>query len=315
MAARLRLLAASLLLLLAAAGAAHAQAPAVRIVVPAPPGGALDASARLFALRMAALTGEPHVVENRPGANTAIGTEFVMRSAPDGRVMLFTGASIVTNAWMNKGGVSALEGLQPVVQLSNERYWLVSAPGSGASSVRDLEQAPASRPGGWNCAAVPGATTMACEQLRARSGGAVVTVPYAGLAQALNALQGGHVDIMFSNIDAVARVVQAGRLRVLAASARGEGAADAVPLFAQAWPDFLMEGAYGVFVPIHTPAARVQQLNREFNQVLAEPEVGERMREAGQEVVGGDAAGYLARLRLLEKRSGELARRLGLARP
>ena len=134
MAARLRLLAASLLLLLAAAGAAHAQAPAVRIVVPAPPGGALDASARLFALRMAALTGEPHVVENRPGANTAIGTEFVMRSAPDGRVMLFTGASIVTNAWMNKGGVSALEGLQPVVQLSNERYWLVSAPGSGASS-------------------------------------------------------------------------------------------------------------------------------------------------------------------------------------
>lgn len=310
--ARLRTLAASMLLGAAALAPASAQQAAVRIVVPAPPGGALDASARMFALRMAALTGEPHVVENRPGANTFIGVETVARAAPDGRVMLFSGASIVSNAWMQKPGYTPLEGLQPVVQLTNERYWLVSATGSCIASVKDLEHAPPGRPGGWNCAAVPGATTMACEQLRANTGGAVVTVPYAGLAQALNALQGGHVDIMFANIDAVAKLVQTGRLRVLAASARGPGPVETVPLFTQVWPDFLMEGAYGVLVPIQTPAARVEQLNRDFNKVLAEPDVGERMREAGQEVVGGEVARYHDKLRKLERRSAELAHRLGL---
>lgn len=284
----------------------------VRLVVPAPPGGTLDASARLFAQKLSAQTGEPHIVENRQGAGLIVGTEYVVRSAPDGRTLLFTGSGIVTNAAMVRTSFSPLEDLLPVIQLSQERYVLVASIDSGITSVRDLDRLPADRPGGWNCGAVPGATTIGCEQLKARTG-RVTTIPYGGLAPALNALQGGHVDLMFANQDAVAKAVDAGRARVLAQSARAGSALPTVPVFTEVWPGLLMEGAYGIMVPARTPAARVQQINRDFNQALADPQVAERMRQAGQEPVGGTPEHYMATLRRLHDRYGELLRALGLA--
>jgi tripartite-type tricarboxylate transporter receptor subunit TctC len=286
--------------------------PVVRIVVPAPPGGTLDASARLFAQKLSSQTGEPHIVENRQGAGIIVGTEHVVRSAPDGRTLLFTGSGIVTNAAMVRTSFSPLEDLLPVIQLSQERYVLVASSDSGIASVRDLDRLPGGRPGGWNCGAVPGATTIGCEQLKARTG-RVVTIPYGGLAPALTALQGGHVDLMFANQDAVAKAVESGRARVIAQSARGAGAAPGVPAFTEVWPGLLMEGAYGIMVPARTPAARVQQINRDFNQALADPQVAERMRQSGQEPVGGTPEHYMATLRRLHERYGELLRSLGLA--
>ena len=286
----------------------------VRLIVPAPPGGNLDNMARLLAHRLTALTGEPHLVENRPGANTQIGTEYVVHAPADGRVLLYAGTSIAFLPLLQKVDFSPLDDLTPVAQVSTERYLLVVAAASPANTARELEQLAAGRPAGLNCVASPGATRIACDQLSARLGGKSTTVPYAGLAQALNALMGEHADLMFVNYESSHRLVETGKLRVLATSDRIglTGGAAQAPLMSELWPGFVLEGSSGIFVPARTPQARVIQLNRVLNQILADPQVRALMRSSGQEPVGGSSLQYRQSLRQSHLRYAQVIQRLDL---
>jgi tripartite-type tricarboxylate transporter receptor subunit TctC len=286
----------------------------VRVVVPAPPGGSLDGTARLLAQRLGAITGETYLIDNRPGANTVIGTELVVRAAPDGRTLLYHGTGISMMSWMQKTSFSALDDLQPVMQVSVERYALVVPATSPARSVRDLEQLAASRPEGLNCVGAPGLTTVACEQFKAAMHGKATTIPYAGFGPALQATAGGHADLMFATVDSAMKLVETGHLRVLAVSQR-QGLPTTlaqVPLIAEAWPEFLVEGFSGFFVPAHTPQARVLQLNRDLNRVLAEPDISAAMRAAGQEPAGGTADQFAQTLARANRRYGEIIQKLGM---
>ena len=298
------------LLLACAPPAAAADEAVVRLVVPAPAGGNLDMTARALAQRLAALTGEPHVVENRPGANTAIGSEYVARAPADGRVLLYTGSSLVLNAWLQKLAFAPLEDLRPVVQVAVGHYVLVVPAASGMASPRDLAARAAGRPQGLNCAAPPGPMGVACEQLRARLGGRVTTVPYPGIAPAVTALLGGHVDLLFVNVEAVEPLLQAGRLRAIAASSAL--AVRGVPLIAQAWPGFLLEGFSGLFVPARTPSAKVRQINQQVNQVLRDPQFSGFMAETRQQAGGGSPEQFAAQVADAHRRYGEVIRSLGL---
>jgi tripartite-type tricarboxylate transporter receptor subunit TctC len=298
------------LLLACAAPAAVAGDGVVRLVVPAPAGGNLDMTARALAQRLAALTGEPHVVENRPGANTAIGSEYVARAPADGRVLLYTGSSLVLNAWLQKLAFSPLEDLRPVVQVAVGHYVLVVSAASGIASPRELAARAAERQQGLNCAAPPGPMGIACEQLRARLGGKVTTVPYPGIAPAVTALLGRHVDLMFVNLEAVEPLMQAGRLRAIAASSTV--AAPGVPLIARAWPGFLLEGFSGLFVPARTPPSRIRQLNRQVNQVLRDPQFSGFMAETRQQAGGGSPDQFAVQVADAHRRYGEVIRSLGL---
>ncbi|HVZ42491.1 MAG TPA: tripartite tricarboxylate transporter substrate binding protein [Ramlibacter sp.] len=307
-------LARSLLLLAAALtvlGPAHAQGEAklVRIVVPAPPGGALDAMGRLLAHKLSAITGEPHVVDNRPGANTQIGTEHVMRSPPDGRTLLLAGTGITYMTLMQKVSFSPLADLAPVIQIDTEQYVLVASPASGVASADDVARVASARPDGLNCVAYPGNSTIACEQLKAKLGGRVTVIPYAGIAPAMNSLLGGHADLMFVNVEPVQKLVESGKLRALAQT---RGAPYGVPALDQVWPGFVLEGFYGVLVPAATPAARVRELNRDIDRVLGDPEVIALLHESGQDIVGGPPSVYADTLRRSSERYGELIRKLGL---
>lgn len=287
---------------------ARAQDNPVRIVVPVPPGGNLDTAGRALAQRMAAITGEAHVVENRSGANTAIGTEYVARAPADGRTLLVTGTAVVLNDWMQKQNFSPLDDLKPVVQLSSVNYVLV-VPDNGPASARELLGRAAAKREGLNCGAPPGPMVLACEQLRERTGGKVTSVPFPGIGPAVTALLGGHVDFMIVNVEAVEGLLQGRRLRALAASAPGLQA----PLMGELWPGFLIEGFAGVFVPSRTPPEKVQQLNRLINQVLAEPRFAAQMIETGQDPVGGSVEQFNARMLDIHRRYGDLIRRLGLS--
>lgn len=288
------------------------EARVVHIVVPAPPGGNLDATARMLAQKLSAITGELHMVDNRPGANTQIGIEWVARAAPDGRTMLLGGTGVVFLAMVQKFNVSPLDDLAPVIQVSRESYALVVSPG-GAASIDELERLAASRPGGLNCATAPGVTALACEQLKARLNGRLTVVPYPGVAPAVNAIMGGHADLAFIIGASASRLIQGGSLRVLAVSSRaGIPSSAHAPLLSQLWPGFLLEGMSGLFVPARTPDARVAQLNRAVEQVLADPEVGTTMREGGQEPVGGSTLQFAMTLRNAQERWGEIIQRLGL---
>jgi len=302
----------ALSLLACASPAATAQEAVVRLVVPAPAGGNLDMTARALAQRLAVLTGEPHVVENRPGANTAIGSEYVARAPADGRVLLYTGSSLVLNAWLQKLAFSPLEELRPVVQVAVGHYVLVVTTASSIASVGELAARAAERRQGLDCAAPPGPMGVACEQLRARLGGRVTTVPYPGIAPAVTALLGGHVDLLFVNVEAVEPLIQAGRLRAIAASSAA--AAPGVPLIGQAWPGFLLEGFSGLFVPAGTPPARVRQLNRQVNQVLRDPQFSGFMAETRQQAGGGSPDQFAAQVAEAHRRYGAVIRSLGLER-
>jgi tripartite-type tricarboxylate transporter receptor subunit TctC len=281
-------------LAVAFAGPAGAQDPkTITFVVPAPAGGGLDAIARLVADSMARKTGQQVVVENRAGANTNIGMDYVARSAPDGHTVLITGVSLAINDLMFKMQFTPLKELRPVVQISDEYAVLAVPAASPVRSVSDLHALANKKPGGVNCGAPPGHMLLACGQL----GEAMpsTTIPFPGVAPAVNATLGGHVDALFVSPESSVRPhVEAGKLRILAVDDRLRQSPGLrfYPGFRQVWPGFTATSFSGAWVPAATPKAVVDKLNRDFNAVLSDPEVIERMAAANQPVVGGTAEAF-----------------------
>lgn len=284
----------------------------IRLVVPAPPGGNLDHTARMLAQRLGAQTGETVVVENRPGANSQIAAELVLRAPADGRTLLLAGTGVSTMRLMQKLSFSPMEDLVPVAQISHESYVLVVAATSPINSLAQLRQHAAQRPAGMNCSAIPGSSTMGCEQLKVKLDGRLTSVPFGGVAPALNALLGGHTDLMFLTHEIAGKQLASGRIRVLAQSGHRLMQGTDAPRLQQIWPDFFLEGSSGILVPLATPPAVIAQLNRDINQVLATPEVAATMRESGQEPAGGSPERYLKHLRHMYQRYGDIILRLGL---
>jgi tripartite-type tricarboxylate transporter receptor subunit TctC len=276
---RLRETAACLTLVLASFGATAEGV--VRIVVPAPPGGGLDATARAL----------------------------VARAPADGKTILYSGTAIVMNPWLQKLGPSPVTELHPVLYLSNSEYVLVASAGGAIRSIADL-QAHAASPAGLSCAAPPGPMQLACEQLRTRLP-SVVVVPYLGIAPAVGALLGGHVDAMFVNLEGIESLLRAGSVRAIAASA--PSAASGVPLIAQVWPGLYLDGFTGVFVPARTPPEKVRELNEAMNRVLAQPAFRKFMADTRQEIIGGSPEQFARKISTAYDRYGEVIRKANLA--
>jgi tripartite-type tricarboxylate transporter receptor subunit TctC len=304
---RLRETAACLTLVLASFGATAEGV--VRIVVPAPPGGGLDATARALAAGLSSVTDASYIIENRPGANTALGADLVARAPADGKTILYSGTAIVMNPWLQKLGPSPVTELHPVLYLSNSEYVLVASAGGAIRSIADL-QAHAASPAGLSCAAPPGPMQLACEQLRTRLP-SVVVVPYLGIAPAVGALLGGHVDAMFVNLEGIESLLRAGSVRAIAASA--PSAASGVPLIAQVWPGLYLDGFTGVFVPARTPPEKVRELNEAMNRVLAQPAFRKFMADTRQEVIGGSPEQFARKISTAYDRYGEVIRKANLA--
>jgi tripartite-type tricarboxylate transporter receptor subunit TctC len=292
------------------AGASQAQdKPPVRLVVPVPPAGSLDMLARGLAARLST-PNDAWIVENRAGADTMIGSEHVARAPADGRVILTAGATLVLAPLLRKMSYVPYAELRPVVQLSYSHYMLVVPAASPITSVAELAAAAAGRPEGLSCGAPPGPMALGCAQLAGRLRGKVTAIPYPGVAPAVTAALGSHVDILFVSAENVSKLVETGKLRALAASSAA--VAGKLPTFAQAWPGFLMDGYIGLFVPAATPAEEVRRIAAAANRVLAEPEFAALMRENGQEPVGGTPEEFAARVERTRAQYAELITRLGL---
>jgi tripartite-type tricarboxylate transporter receptor subunit TctC len=187
---------------------------------------------------------------------------------------------------------------------------LIAGARGSIHSAADL-QARAASASGLTCAAPPGPMALACEQLKERSPGSVVVIPYVGISPAVAALLGGHVDAMFTTIEGVEPLVQAGSVRVIAASSRT--AAEGVPLFSQVWPGLFVDGFTGVFVPARTPSDTVRRLNEALNQVVVQPAFRQFMQQTHQFIVGGSAEQFARRLAASYQRYGEVIRKANLA--
>jgi tripartite-type tricarboxylate transporter receptor subunit TctC len=303
--------------LLAAAGASaqteRYPARTARLVVPYPPGGFNDQFARLLAQRLAEAWGVPVMVDNRPGGGTLIGTEAVVRAAPDGHVLLMASFALGANPGLHaRLPYDTLRDLAPVAYCAATPNLLVVPAGSPVRSVADLVALAKARPGEFAYrSAGPGSSNhLSMELFKRQSGVDLVHVPYKGSAPALIDLVAGRLQAMFDNVPNVLPQVRGGRLRAVAVTTprRFQLLPELPTMASQGLPDFDVSVWFGMVAPARTPPPVIAQLNREVNRILLLPAVAAVLRDQGVEPVGGSPEQFALHLRTQVEKWGTLAR-------
>jgi tripartite-type tricarboxylate transporter receptor subunit TctC len=261
----------------------------VRLIVPYSPGGTGDIVARLISDKLGAALGQTVVVENRPGASGAIGTQAVVAAAPDGHTLLVgqTGEIAINPHWSKSAGYDPDKDLMPVALATTVPLALVVPGKAPYSTVAEMIKSAAARPLAFASAGLATPGHFAGEVLKLRTRANMNHVPYKGAGPALNDLLGGHVDMFFSGFPAAMPHVKGGTLKLLAVSSgRRSGAAPDVPTVAEAAgiAGFDITLWQGFFAPRGTPAEVVARLNAEINRIIVDPEVKQKLLEAGADV-------------------------------
>ena len=260
----------------------------VKIIVPFPPGGSADASARIVAEKTSEEWKQPVLVENKPGAGTTIAAAFVASAAPDGYVLYLTGpiSHAVSAALYKNPGYDAVSSFAAVARVASAPFILVVHPSVKANSVRELIELARARPGALTYASSGSgaAPHLAAEMLASMTGTKFVHVPFKGTAPALVALLGGQVDFQIADVAAIPHV-RAGKLRALAVTtARSSALVPGVPSVAESGvPGFDVPSATGILAPAGTPREIVAKINSAINRALATGEVRQRLNAQGFE--------------------------------
>jgi tripartite-type tricarboxylate transporter receptor subunit TctC len=272
----------------------------VTLVVGAAAGGGIDLTARLMALQLAQILGQPVVVENKPGAGTRIAGEYVAKAPPDGYTLLVTTAAATIDMAMkaNAGG-DAGRALAPVSTFAATALLLVVKPSLPVGSVASLIALARAAPGTLNFSSSgPGTIGHLCGELfKQRTGTDIVHIPYKGAAPSAAALVAGEVDMTFASLPAVLPFVKAGRVRVLAtAGGRRSSLLPDVPSLAEEGVGGVDASLwYGVFAPGATPRAVVDRLAGAIAEVADSPAFAQQLTNMGAEVYV-NPPGDLARL-------------------
>ena len=265
----------------------------VRLIVPFPAGGTVDAVARNIAQKLSDALRHPMVVENRAGGAGSIGTETVARAAPDGYTLLMgTASTHGSNPAVQKQlPYDAIRDFAPVALVASTPYILVVHPSVPANSVPELLALARAQPGRLNYGSYGAGSSnhLATELFRAITGADIVHVPYKGGAPALADLLAGQVQMMFDVFTTSGPQVRTGKLRLLGVGAlRRSSLAPDVPTLAEAGvPGFEAGTFFGLFAPLATPRIVVFRLNEEVNRALLAPEIRERLAAVGAEPGGG----------------------------
>ena len=276
----------------------------LRFVVGFTPGGPSDILARAVGQKLGERWGQQVVVENRPGAGGNLAAEVVAKSAPDGYTWLLGNNSILAtnHALYKKLSYDPLKDFAPVALVAVQPNILVVHPDVKASSLGELIALAKQNPGKLNyeSSGAVAAAHLAGELFKSMAGVDIVHVPYKGAQPALTDLIAGHAQLMFATSASVIPYMKAGRLRALAVTtAQRSPSVPELPTVAEAGlPGFEATTWHGVVVPAATPAAVVQQLNRDINAVLKEKDLSERLAGLGAELLAGtpqDFADYIAR--------------------
>ena len=291
---RLRLLAAVLCFAIhpAVAQTSYPAKP-LRWIVPFPPGGATDIITRVIAQKLGEQVGEPVVVENRPGAGGAIGSELVAKSAPDGYTLLMatTSTHSIGPTLNPKTPYNVERDFAPVTEAATSTNILVVSPALGVGSVQELIALARRKPGELNFASSGNGTIvhLSGELFKSMAGVDIVHVPYKGTALAQPDLMSGQVSMIVDNIVSAMPNIRSGKVKALAvtAKARSSLVPDLPTVIEAGVPGFTSDAYFGVFVPAATPREIVQRLNRELVKAVQSTEVKEQLARQGAEAVGG----------------------------
>lgn len=287
--------------LLAMPGLVRAQEPfparAVRIVASFTAGGTTDIIARLIGQQLAERWGQPVVIDNRPGAGGNIGTEHVVRSAPDGYTLLVgsVGPLAVNVSLYRNLSYDPRRDLAPVTLLAGVPNVLVVRPDFPARDVAGLVAEARRRPGQLTYASTGSGTSshLSGVMLDGMAGISTLHVPYRG-AVALNDLMAGRVDFMFATIPSVIEQIRGGRLRALAvtSTARSRSMPDVPTLVELGFPEFDASSWFGIVAPARTPQAVIDRIAADANAILRDPRIERQMIEQGADPVGSGPAAF-----------------------
>jgi len=272
-----------------AAAAAQAQtwpSKPVRYIVPFPPAGATDITARIMADKISGPLGQSVVVENRPGAAGNVGTEFVAKSAPDGYTILqLTVAQSISATLYAKLNYDLEKDLAPAAMVALVPNVMIVNPSVPARSVAEFIALAKAKPGKINFASSGSGTSihMSAEMFKMLTGVDIVHIPYKGSGPALADLLGGQVDVMFDNLTSSIGHIRGGKLRALAVTTvtRYPELPELPTMQEAGVPGYEATAWFGIVVPKGTPQEVVMRINAEVNKALAHADVKEKLAQQG----------------------------------
>jgi tripartite-type tricarboxylate transporter receptor subunit TctC len=273
----------------------------IRFVITYPTGGGSDFTVRPIAQKLSERWGQPVIVESRPGGSAMIGTDFVVRSPPDGYTLLLSASSEMSMnvVLFKKMPYDPVRDLQPVTLVGTTPPILLAHPSLPVRSVKDLVALARAKPGALSYASIGTGTPQhfAGELMKTTFRIDMVHVPYRGAAPALIDIIGGHVPIGLTAPTVAIPHVKAGRLRALAVtSAHRSAAIPDVPTVAEAGaPGFDIVQWYAIWVAAKTPKDIVDKLYGELVSIIRSPEYKQRQIEVATDVVGSSAEVLAAR--------------------
>ena len=289
----------------------------VRILVPYPPGGASDVTARVLADKLQKRWGGKAVfVENKPGANGVVGTETIAHADPDGHTMGLVASSHVTNHALMKKVPYEMADLVPVTMTAQVQLGLVVHPSLPVNNVGELIDHLKANPGKVAVATSgrgsnPQLWALTFQRL---TGTQMIDVAYKGSAAAHPDLLAGQTQVMFDAVASVLPHVKAGKLKLLAVGGekRSPFLPDTPTMQEAGVPGYVMASWGAVIVPAKTPKALVERLNRDIVAVLNEPDTRERLAALSAEVIGNTPAEAATTMNGEEARLTKLIRDVGI---
>jgi tripartite-type tricarboxylate transporter receptor subunit TctC len=281
----------ALISLLGIAGAAHAEYPdkPVRIVVPVAAGGGVDVMARLLAQKLSERLGQQFTVENRPGAAGVIGSKAVVASPNDGTTLLYTPSSLSLSVAVHKTPPYDVgKDFTPIINVAVSPYALVVHPSLPVHDLKEFIAYAKANPGklSYSSAGVGSASHLAAELMKSMAGIEMTHVPNKGMNPALIDLMGGQVQAMFASVPGML-AERSERLRPIAMAERKRSALlpDLLTMDEQGLKGFEVGNWAGLLGPAGLDPAIVSKLNREIVAILASPDVKERAKTLGYDVI------------------------------
>jgi tripartite-type tricarboxylate transporter receptor subunit TctC len=262
----------------------------IRLVVPYPPGALTDLLARAIGDRLAAVLKQPVLVDNKPGAGTLVGAEFVAKQPADGYTLLMATSTTlgISPALYQPSPINPLKDFVPISQVGTVNFFLIANLNFPARNVREMIEAIRKSPGKYNYASVGNGSPhqLFMEALKAEYGLDIQHVPYKGTPAALTDLLAGSIQVMFADATVAVPNIQAGKVTALGTSvAKQTTLLPSVPPIATIVAGFDWQAWQGIVAPTGTPRDVVAKLSGELQKIQATPEFREQLFKFGMEPI------------------------------
>jgi tripartite-type tricarboxylate transporter receptor subunit TctC len=289
----------------------------VRLVIPFPPAGTTDTIGRALTPPLTRALGHSVVVENRPGANTVIGAEQVLRAPADGHTLLFMAPSFTINPFVQaKLPFDPLKDFSGVTRLVYNPLIICVHPSLPVRTVKELVALARARPGEltWAVSSIIGGGRIGGEMFKEVAKIDMTVVPYGGGAPAMTAVLGGHTSMLVGNMLDCAPYVASGRMRPIAVTSatRSETLPDVPTIAESGYPGFDATNWFGAVVRSGTPRSAVDRLSAEIARALKLPEVNDALSRIGMIAAPMSPADFDALIRREMETNGKIIRRLNL---